>query len=277
MSKNSVWIITGCSTGLGRELAKATIKAGYNVVVTARNLHSIADLARGNKDNVLAVELDVTKPEQIEKAVNAAIEKFGRIDVLVNNAGIGYFSSIEEAVEEEARKMFEINFWGLMHMTDAVLPYMRSQRSGHIINISSIGGFASFPGVGYYNGSKHAVEGISEALSKEVAPFQIRVTLVEPSNFRTDWSGRSAMKTKSAIKEYEDLISPFINGEDHGKEPGDPQKAAEAIIGIFESEEPPLRLLLGADAYQIAMNKYTELLKNAEKWKEVTVHADFQE
>jgi len=213
MNKNKVWIITGCSTGFGRELAKATIEAGYNVVVTARNLNAIADLVGGNADNVLAMELDVTKPDQIEKTVKAAIEKFGRIDVLVNNAGIGYFSSIEEAAEEETRKMFEINFWGLMHMTGAVLPYMRDQRSGHIINISSIGGLVSFPGVGYYNGTKYAVEGISESLSQEVAPFNIRVTIIEPSNFRTDWSGRSAAKTTSAIQEYQELIAPFVTGE----------------------------------------------------------------
>ncbi|ACT00354.1 oxidoreductase [Paenibacillus sp. JDR-2] len=277
MTNNKVWIITGCSTGFGRELASATIKAGYKVVVTARNLNAIADLVNGNTDNVLAMELDVTKPEQIEMTVKAAIDKFGRIDVLVNNAGVGYFSSIEEAAEEETRKMFEINFWGLMHMTNAVLPYMRSERSGHIINISSIGGLASFPGVGYYNGTKYAVEGISESLAKEVLPFNIHVSLIEPSNFRTDWSGRSAAKTKSAIKEYEELISPFINGDTRGKEPGDPKKAAKAIIGIVEAEEPPLRLLLGAEAYSVVVNKYTESLKNFEKWKEVSVNADFQE
>lgn len=277
MDKNRVWIITGCSTGFGRELAKATIEAGYNVVVTARNLNAIADLVGGNADNVLPMELDVTKPYQIEKAVKATIEKFGRIDVLVNNAGIGYFSSIEEAVEEEARKMFEINFWGLMHMTAAVLPYMRSQRAGHIINISSIGGLVSFPGVGYYNGSKYAVEGISESLSQEVAALGIRVTIIEPSNFRTDWSGRSAAKTTSAIKEYQELIAPFVTGENHGNEPGDPKKAAQAIISVAEMEEPPLRLLLGSDAYHISVNKYTKTLGNFEKWKEVSVNADFQE
>ncbi|WP_028562350.1 oxidoreductase [Paenibacillus pinihumi] len=277
MSKNKVWVITGCSTGFGRELAKATIQAGYNVVVTARNLNAIADLVSGNTDNVLAMELDVTRPEQIEKTVKAAIEKFGQIDVLVNNAGIGYFSSIEEAVEEEVRKMFEINFWGLANMTSAVLPYMRNKRSGHIINISSIGGLVSFPGVGYYNGTKYAVEGISESLSKEVASFNIHVTVIEPSNFRTDWSGRSAARTQSAFKEYNELISPFVNGETHGNEPGDPKKAAEAIINVVETAEPPLRLLLGADAYHISVNKYTETLKNFEKYKEVSFNADFQD
>jgi len=277
MNNNSVWIITGCSTGFGRELAHATIKAGYRVVVTARNLEAIADFAANDPDNVLAMELDVTKPAQIEKVVAAAIKKFGRIDVLVNNAGIGYFSSIEEAIEEETRKMFEINFWGLMNMTKEILPYMRHQRSGHIINISSIGGLVSFPGVGYYNGTKYAVEGISESLAKEVAPFNIRVTLIEPSNFRTDWSGRSAAKTNSAIKEYEELISPFINEETHGTEAGDPKKAAEAMINVVESAEPPLRLLLGSEAYYTTTNKYAETLKTFEAHKEIALNADFQE
>jgi NADP-dependent 3-hydroxy acid dehydrogenase YdfG len=277
MNQNSVWVITGCSTGFGRELAKATIEAGYKVVVTARNIHSITDLVSGHTDKVMAMELDVTKPDQITKTVKATVEKFGRIDVLINNAGIGYFSSIEEAVEEETRSMFEVNFWGLMHMTNAVLPYMRNQRSGHIINISSIGGLASFPGVGYYNGTKYAVEGISESLAQEVAPFNIRVTLIEPSNFRTDWSGRSAAKTKSAIKEYEELIAPFVSGENHGNEPGDPHKAATTIVSIAESEDPPLRLLLGADAYYTVVNKFTASLQNIEKWKEVSLSADFQD
>lgn len=276
MSKSNVWIISGCSTGFGRELAKATIKAGYKVVVTARKLNAITDLVNENTENVLAMELDVTKPDQIEKTVKATIEKFGRIDVLVNNAGIGYFGSVEESIEEETRKMFEINFWGLMNLTNAALPYMRSQRSGHIINISSIGGLASFPGVGYYNATKYAVEGISESLSQEVAPFNINVTLIEPSGFRTDWSGRSAAKTHTAFKEYAPLISSFVNEENHGKEPGDPKKAAEAIISVVESENPPLRLLLGNDAYQIAVNKFTQLLESTEKWKDVSINADYQ-
>ncbi|WP_138753574.1 oxidoreductase [Paenibacillus sinopodophylli] len=274
MNKNKVWLITGCSTGFGRELAEATIKAGYNVVVSARNINSIFDLV-GDAPNALAVELDVTKNDQIEKAVTAAVERFGRIDVLVNNAGIGYFGSVEESIEKETRNMFEINFWGLMHMTNAVLPYMRSQRSGHIINISSIGGLASFPGVGYYNASKYAVEGVSEGLAQEVESFNICVTLIEPSGFRTDWSGRSAARTKSSIEEYQPLISGFVDGVNHGKEPGDPKKAANAIIDVIESSNPPQRLLLGSDAYHIAVNKFTGLLKQIEDSKSVSVGADF--
>ncbi|WP_179030890.1 oxidoreductase [Paenibacillus kribbensis] len=274
MNKKNVWFITGCSTGFGRELAEATIKAGYSVVVTARNINSISDLV-GDAPNALALELDVTKDDQIEKALTSAVEKFGGIDVLVNNAGIGYFGSVEESVEEETRKMFEINFWGLMHMTNAVLPQMRSQRSGHIINISSIGGLASFPGVGYYNASKYAVEGVSEGLAQEVEPFNIRVTLIEPSGFRTDWSGRSAARTTSSIEEYKPLVSDFVNGVNHGKEPGDPKKLASAIINVVESPNPPQRLLLGSDAYHIAVNKFTKLLQQIEDSKSVSIGADF--
>lgn len=277
MSIDRVWLITGCSSGFGKELAQAAIEAGYKVVVTARNRNAVAGLVGRNTERVLALELDVTNPEQIGQAVQAAIAKFGRIDVLVNNAGVGYFSSIEEAVEAETRKMFEINFWGLTKMTSAVLPYMRAQRSGHIINVSSIGGLVAYPGVGYYNASKFAVEGISESLSKEAAPFNIHVTIIEPSNFRTDWSGRSAARTSSAIQEYEELISPFVNGETHGNEPGDPKKAAAAIIDVAESQEPPLRLLLGADAYHFAVEKYAATLKNFENQKDIALDADFQD
>ncbi|MBO7743044.1 oxidoreductase [Paenibacillus sp. MWE-103] len=276
MNTNLVWFITGCSTGFGRALAEAAIQAGHKVIVTARKLDAVTDLVGADTDNAMALELDVTKPEQIARAVQAAADKFGRIDVLVNNAGVGYFSSIEEAAEDETRKLFDVNFWGLMHTTNAVLPYMRGQRSGHIINISSIGGLASFPGVGYYNATKYAVEGISESLAKEVAPFGIRVTLIEPGNFRTDWSGRSAAKTASAIKEYEALIAPFVSGANHGSEPGDPKKAAQAILRVAESEAAPLRLLLGAEAYHTVKGKYTALLQTMEEWKDVTMDADYQ-
>lgn len=276
MSHSKVWFITGCSTGFGREIADAAIKAGYKVVATARNQEAIADMSRGNESNVLALGLDVTSPAQIQEAVSRALEKFGKIDVLVNNAGIGYFSSVEESVEKETRKMFEINFWGLMHMTNAVLPQMRSRKSGHIINLSSIGGLTSFPTLGYYHATKYAVEGISESLSQEVAPFNIHVSLIEPSSFRTDWAGRSSVKTRSQISEYQSAFGQLLEGDLSGQEPGDPKKAAEAIVRVVELEHPPLRLLLGNSAYNAAKHKYTGLLQALEEWKEVTVNADFQ-
>ncbi|ULO10465.1 SDR family NAD(P)-dependent oxidoreductase [Paenibacillus sp. 19GGS1-52] len=270
--------ITGSSTGFGREIADKAIAAGYKVVATARNKDALHDLVKGNESNVLALELDVTNSEQILNAVNEAIEKFGTIDVLVNNAGIGYFSSVEESVEEETRKMFEINFWGLMHVTNAVLPQMRSQKSGHIINFSSIGGLASFPTLGYYHATKYAVEGISESLAQEVKPFNIHVTLIKPSGFRTDWSGRSSAKTQPSTPDYIETLSPTFQymALGGGKEAGDPKKAAEAVLTVVEAGNPPMRLLLGNQAYQAATHKFTNLLQNIEQWKETTINADFQ-
>ena len=194
-----VWFITGCSTGFGRELAKQLLENGYKTVVTARNTEKIQDLVEINKENALALELDVTDKEQIKSAVEKAENHFGRIDVLVNNAGFGYFGAIEESVEAEVRSMFETNFWGLSAMTRAVLPKMRERRSGTIVNISSIGGFVSFPAVGYYNATKFAVNGFSEALQKEVKPLGINVIIVQPSGFRTDWAGRSANDATKTI------------------------------------------------------------------------------
>lgn len=278
--QSKVWFITGCSTGFGRYIAKQAIASGYKVVVTARNVEQIKDITAGNEDSTLALPLDVTRQDQIESAVAATMEKFGRMDVLVNNAGIGYFSSVEESVEEETRKMFEINFWGLMHVTNAVLPYMRAQKSGHIINFSSIGGLTSFPTLGYYHATKYAVEGISESLSQELAPFNIHVTLIEPSSFRTDWGGRSSVKTDTAIPELkESMVGQMLQGLDQmtGQEAGDPAKAAAAVIQIVETSTPPLRLLLGQMAYQAATHKFTNLLASIEEWKETTINADFQE
>ncbi|WP_025679574.1 oxidoreductase [Paenibacillus massiliensis] len=275
-----VWFITGCSTGFGRYIAKQAIASGYKVVVTARNVEQVKDITAGNEDSTLALPLDVTKQDQIESAVAATIEKFGRLDVLVNNAGIGYFSSVEESVEEETRKMFEINFWGLMHMTNAVLPQMRAQKSGHIINFSSIGGLTSFPTLGYYHATKYAVEGVSESLSQELAPFNIHVTLIEPSGFRTDWGGRSSVKTDTAIPELkESIVGQMLQSVDQmaGQEAGDPAKAAEAVIQVVETPTPPLRLLLGQMAYQAATHKFTNLLASIEEWKETTINADFKE
>ena len=274
-----VWLITGCSTGFGRHIAMHAIRAGYNVVVTARNVEQIKDITAGHEECTLALPLDVTNQNQIKSVVTKTMEVFGRIDVLVNNAGIGYFASVEESIEDETRRMFEINFWGLMHMTNAVLPHMRSQRSGHIINFSSIGGLISFPTLGYYHATKYAVEGASESLAQEVAPFNIRVTLIEPSGFRTDWSGRSSVKTDTTIPELRNsTVGQMLSSvqKSSGQEPGDPAKAAETIISIVEAEEAPLRLLLGQTAYQAAKRKFTNLLSSIEEWKEITINADFK-
>ncbi|CDQ18157.1 NADP-dependent 3-hydroxy acid dehydrogenase YdfG [Halobacillus karajensis] len=275
MAESKVWFITGCSTGFGREIAKKVILEGYKVVVTARNMAQIENLSPDN-ENVLVLKLDVTDKNQVREAVNQTIVKFGRIDVLVNNAGIGYFSSVEESIEEETRKMFEINFWGLMNVTNEVLPHFRSQKSGHIINLSSISGLASSPAVGYYNATKYAVEGISESLAEEVAVAGIKVTLIEPSSFRTDWAGRSANRTQTTISEYKGTVGKRID-QPSGQEAGDPKKLADSVLAVAESEKPPLRLLLGGDAYEIATKKFTTLLNEIEDWKETTISADFKE
>jgi NAD(P)-dependent dehydrogenase (short-subunit alcohol dehydrogenase family) len=274
MSK--VWLITGCSTGFGRELSKGALKAGHKVVVTARKPDDIKDIIEGYPDTSIAVQLDVTKPEEITAAVQATMDKFGRIDVLVNNAGIGYFGAIEESEEDEVRRMFEINVFGLANMTKEVLPVMRKQRSGHIVNIASIGGLVGFPGVGFYNATKFAVDGLSESLSKETAPLGIKVTVIAPSGFRTDWAGRSANNSKIEIEDYATTAGQnkqTIRGYS-GNQPGDPVRAAAAIIKVVESENPPLRLLLGNGALKGARNKITELQRDIDAWEETTVGAD---
>ena len=185
-----VWFITGCSTGFGRELAKLVLERGWRVLATARNPQQIQDLVAGTDGRGLALKLDVTDSAQVIEAVKKAEATFSKIDVLVNNAGFGYMAAVEEGEDEEVRAMFETNFFGLVEMTKAVLPGMRRRRSGHILNISSIGGFVGFPSSGYYNATKFAVEGLSEALAKEVEPLGIKVIIVEPGPFRTDWAGR---------------------------------------------------------------------------------------
>ena len=274
---NKVWFITGCSTGFGRYLAMEALAKGYLVVVAARNPNDVKDIVANYANTSLVVKLDVTVPAQITSSVNEAIEKFGKIDVLVNNAGIGYFGAIEESEEAEVRRMFEINVFGLAHVTQAVLPIMRKQKSGHILNIASIGGLRSFPGVGFYNATKYAVDGLSESLSKEVAPLGIKVTIVAPSGFRTDWAGRSANDSKIVIEDYATTAGKNkgdIRGYS-GNQPGDPVRAAKAMIQVVESENPPLRLLLGAAALKGARIKIEELKHDFDTWAAVSEGADF--
>ena len=272
-----VWFITGCSTGFGRELAKAALKTGYRVVVTSRKTKDIEDILNTYPETAFGITLDVTKLSEIDSAVSKTIEKFGRIDVLVNNAGIGYFAALEESEEDEVRKMFEINFFGLAHVTKAILPVMRKQRNGHIVNISSMGGLAAFPGVGFYNATKFAVDGYSEALFKEVKPLGINVTIIAPGPFRTDWAGRSAKDSSIVIEDYAGTAIANKNRMRgySGKQPGDPVRAAEVIIKAVEVSEPPLRLLLGSLALQAGRNKLDELKKDFDTWEEVSLSADF--
>ncbi|CAN5200764.1 oxidoreductase [soil metagenome] len=272
-----VWFITGCSTGFGRELAITLIDKGYRVVATARRSEDIADLKAKGGDAVLTLKLDVTDAAQAEAAVKAAEDHFGRIDVLVNNAGIGYFAAIEEAEEAEVRRMFEINVWGLIRMTQLVLPGLRARRSGTIVNVSSMGGLRGFPAVGHYNGTKFAVEGVSEALSAEVAHLGIKVLIVEPSGFRTDWAGRSANESPTVIDDYAESAGArraAIRGYS-GAQPGDPKRAVAAIIQAVEAEDPPLRLLLGKTALAMGRQKIAMMKTDFDAWAEVTEGADF--
>ena len=279
MIEKKVWFITGCSTGFGRNLAMQLLENGYRVVVTARDLNKVQDLVAINRENALAIALDVTKADQVANSVAQAEARFGRVDVLVNNAGFGYFGAIEESDGAEVRSMFETNFWGVAEMTRAVLPKMRECKSGTIVNVSSIGGFVAFPSVGYYNATKFAVNGFSEALKKEVAPLGINVVLVQPSGFRTDWAGRSANDAISTIADYAATAgaNQAAIRSYSGNQPGDPVRAARAIIKAVESENPPFNLFLGKVAVKNARLKLEDLKKEIDAWAEVSEGADFPE
>ncbi|MBQ0823407.1 oxidoreductase [Microvirga sp. HBU67558] len=277
LNENPVWFITGCSTGFGRELAQLVLKRGWRAVVTARDIARVEDLTRGYEAKALAVSLDVTRDDDIAAAVSEAEARFGSIDVLVNNAGYGYQASIEEGNDEEIRAQFETNVFGLAAMTRAVLPGMRARRHGHIVNISSQAGFIGYPGSGYYAATKHAVEGLSDALSKEVAPLGIRVTCVEPGPFRTDWAGRSLQQRRPAIEDYRDTVGARLETTANysGKQPGDPVRAAEAIIKAVEASNPPKHLVLGAIALDSIREKLKETLAEVEAWSETSRSADY--
>jgi NAD(P)-dependent dehydrogenase (short-subunit alcohol dehydrogenase family) len=270
-----VWFITGCSTGFGRELASHMLGLGYRTVVTARNPADVKDLAA--KGEALVLKLDVTDQSQIDAAIKAAEKQFGGIDVLVNNAGIGYFAAVEESEEKEVRRMFEINVFGMSRMIQAALPGMRRRRKGFIVNISSVAGLRSFPSLGFYNATKFAVEGLSEALWQEVEPLGIKVMLVEPSGFRTDWAGRSANESKRQIADYAATAGVWRTEmrADSGKQPGDPVRAAKAIVEAVASLNPPHHLLLGNDAFEGATAKLEALGKEFKAWESVSRGADF--
>ena len=271
-----VWLITGCSTGFGRELAKFVLSQGFKAAVAARNTDDVKDIIKGHESNAISIKLDVTKKDEIKNAVEKTIQKFGRIDVLVNNAGIGYFGAIEESEDAAVRNMFDINVFGLANMIQETLPVMRAQKSGHIVNIASIGGLVGFPAVGFYNATKFAVDGLSESLAKEVAPLGIKVTIVAPSGFRTDWAGRSANNSPVVIEDY--ATTAGKNKSDirgySGNQPGDPARAAQAIVKAVEAENPPLRLLLGAGALKGARIKLEQLKTDFDTWEETTLWAD---
>ncbi|MEU8637138.1 oxidoreductase [Amycolatopsis sp. NPDC048633] len=271
------WFITGCSTGLGRALATAVLERGQRAVVTARDPARVADLVERHGDRALALPLDVTDHAQVTDAVKRAEAAFGRIDVLVNNAGYGYLAAVEEGEDDEVRKLFDANVFGLADVTRAVLPGMRARRSGHVVNVSSLGGLAAFGATGYYHATKFAVEGLSESLAAEVAPLGIQVTIVEPAAFRTNWSGPSMRQSATHLDDYAETAGArrTATTATHGHQPGDPVRAAEAILAAVGAPEPPLRLLLGKAAYDIATARLDTLRSTFDTWRETTLGADF--
>ncbi|OBH17267.1 short-chain dehydrogenase/reductase, partial [Mycobacterium sp. E1715] len=254
----------------------AALEAGHSAVVTARRVDSVRDFADEFGDRARAVALDVTDPEQIAAAVSAADAAFGGIDVLVNNAGHGYLSAVEEGEDAEVRQLFEVNYFGAVNMIKAVLPAMRARRSGHIINMSSMTGLVANPPNAYYSSTKFALEAITEALATEVRPLGIKVTAIEPGAFRTDWATRSMKESSTPIADYvdvaarKDLIKQFA---DHL--PGDPRKVAEAVLMVTTLDEPPLRLLLGRDVLKAMRDKLAALSSSIEEWKSVTKDVNF--
>ena len=273
----STWLITGCSTGLGRALAEAVIGGGHNAVVTARDTTKVADLAEAAPDRVLAAALDVTDPEQVGSSVRQAEERFGGVDVLVNNAGYGYRAAVEEGDDVDVRTLFETHFFGTVALIKAVLPGMRSRRSGAIVNLSSIGAQLTPVGSGYYAAAKAAVEGLSGALRGELAPLGISVTVVEPGAFRTDFAGRSLVQSATVIDDYAGTAGQRRKENDtmHGNQAGDPAKAGAAIIAAVESSEPPAFLLLGPDA--LAAYRYIADGRASEiaNWEKLTTGTNF--
>jgi len=261
-TRDKVWFVTGCSTGMGRDIAIAALERGYRVVLTARDPSALAELHARHPDRSAVARLDVTDRTQIASAVRHANDVFGRIDVLVNNAGYGYVSAIEEGDEAEVRAMFETNFWGLLAVTRAVLPQA---------------GLMSFPGTAYYSTSKFAVEALSEGLSREVAPFGIKVTAVEAGPVRTDWAGRSMKRTPTRLADYAEVVGARAQliADMDGKQPGDPVRAAAAIVALAECENPPRQLLLGRGVLAAYRQKLAEVSASLDAWEEVTLGAEF--
>ncbi len=278
MSSQKVYFITGCSTGLGRSFAEYFLKANQKVVVTARNISTIANFERDYPTTALTLELDVTNEISTETAVKSTIERFGRIDVLINNAGYSQIGPLEEISKEKIHEQMDTNFFGVINVTQRVLPIMRQQKSGHIIQISSVGGQVAHPGSSVYHASKWAIEGLSEALAREVEGFNVRVTIVEPGSFKSAFADRKFEEVISFKNpEYEASIGQLfkIGQSIRGHEFGDPSKAAAAIHKVVESEKPPLRLPLGEDAVIAIIKKKKDQMAELEEWRQVSLSTDF--
>jgi len=267
---NKTWFITGCSRGFGREWAKAALDRGDRVAATARKLDTLDDLVAAHGDRILPIQLDVRDKAAATAAVDRAAAHFGRLDVIVNNAGFGLFGMIEEVTEAEARDQLETNVFGALWVTQAALPHLRAQKSGHILQVSSIGGIVAFPGIGLYHASKWALEGFSQSLAGEVAGFGIHVTLIEPGGFDTDWSGSSAVRAKeqpqyAALREKMAAMRKSMIGKR-----GNAEASATAILAVVDAEKPPLRLFLGEAPLGLAKADYEQRLAEWEAWDAVS-------
>ncbi|TDN59189.1 oxidoreductase [Paraburkholderia sp. BL10I2N1] len=276
----AVWLITGVSSGFGRALAEAVLARGDQVVGTVRNPSQIAAFEQMSPAGLAhGVLLDVTDASAVPQAIEQALERTGRIDVLVNNAGYGLFGALEEVSDTEARQVFDTNFFGTVNTVRAVLPHFRERGAGHIVNLSSVAGLIGITGCSLYCASKHAVEGLSESLAQELKPFGIRVMLVEPGGFRTNFAGSSLRWSEAVVPAYAETVGTMREQMTHyhGTQSGDPAKAAAAIIQAVQADEPPLRLALGPDAVSVARNKLAGLQKNLDAWAEVSTATDFDQ
>lgn len=280
-STTKVYLITGCSSGFGRSFAEYFLKANQKVVVTARDVSKVSQFEKDFPSTALALSLDVTNENSVNEAVDKTIQKFGRIDVLINNAGYGQFGALEEVTKQQIHAQMDTNFFGLVNVTQRVLPLMRAQKSGHIIQISSVGGQVAFPGFSLYHASKWAVEGLSEALAKEVAPFNVRVTIAEPGSFKSEFADRSFSEGGTVLQhaEYEPSVGMLvkIGRMTQGMEPGNPWKAAAALHKVVESANPPLRLPLGEDSVLNILKKKKDQLAELEAWRQVSESTDFDD
>ncbi|AIM22700.1 oxidoreductase [Serratia sp. SCBI] len=276
MASAKTILITGVSSGFGQALAREALAVGHRVVGTVRNSEALQAFGALDAQRAFGYLLDVTDVERIGEVVGEIESAVGPIDVLVNNAGYGHEGILEESPLAELRRQFDVNVFGAVAMIKAVLPGMRQRRRGHIINITSMGSFITLPGISYYCGSKFALEGISEALSKELAPFNIHVTAVAPGSFRTDWAGRSMVRSPRRLPDYDALFEPVRQArqEKSGKQLGDPVKAAHAMLALIESRKPPTHLLLGSDALSLVRQKLEALGKEIEQWEKLTRSTD---
>ena len=276
MSCSKTLFITGASSGFGHALAKEALAAGHRVIGTVRNETDLQNFQSLSPDNAYAVMLDVTDVQRIDSVVAQVEATHGPVDVLVNNAGYGHEGIFEESPLEDMRRQFDVNVFGAVAVTKAFLPYFRQRRAGHILNITSMGGTITMPGIAYYCGSKFALEGISDTLSKELRPFNIFVTAVAPGSFRTDWAGRSMQRTARSIADYDASFDPIRQAREakSGKQLGDPQKAARAMLQIIASPAPPAHLLLGSDALALVRDRLQQALDEIDQWQALSRSTD---